>query len=178
LNSASLERLDVLDLAAGEGCPVVLSASVEGRMPVSAKERVASGQRIIEVATGRGLTLSALYVDALVLPVAVDADVGLQFLDAVRSLRSTYGRDVHLTGGLSNVSFGLPNRRLINDVFIDLAVGAGADSGIMDPVVNDPRRVFHLDRDTRAYELAADLITGRDPYALGFLAAYRAGELL
>jgi len=177
LNSASLERLDVLDLAAAEGCPVVLAASGEGAMPASANERVANGLRIIEAATGRGLTLDALYVDALVVPVAVDAEVGRHFLDAVRALRAAVGPDIHLTGGLSNVSFGLPLRRLINDVFIDLAAGAGADSGIIDPVANDPRRIFLQDRGSRAYQLAASLLTGRDPYATEFLTAYRAGEL-
>lgn len=177
LNSASLDRLDVLDLAAAEGCPVVLGASGDGAMPASADERVTNGRRIVEEATRRSLVLGSLHLDALVLPVAVDPEVGCHFLDAVRSLRATYGPEIHLTGGLSNVSFGLPARRLVNDVFIDLAVDAGADSGIIDPVVNDERRIFLQDRASRAYRLAADLLTGRDPYATRFLTAFRAGEL-
>lgn len=177
LNSASLERLDVLDLAVAEGCAVVLGASGEHGMPASAAERVANATRIVVEATRRGMALGALHVDPLVLPVAVEPEVGAWFLDAVRTLRTTYGPEIHITGGLSNVSFGLPLRKLLNDVFIDLAAEAGADSGIIDPVASDPRRIFAQDRTTRAHGLAADLLTGRDAFGMEFLTAYRAGEL-
>jgi 5-methyltetrahydrofolate--homocysteine methyltransferase len=177
LNSASLERLDVLDLAAEQGCPVVLGATGEQGMPASAGERVANATRIVEEATRRGMALGDLHVDPLVLPVAVEPEVGAWFLEATRALRATFGPEIHLTGGLSNVSFGLPLRKLVNDVFIDLAAEAGADSGIIDPVASDPRRIFAQDRSTRAYALAADLLTGRDPFGMEFLGAYRAGQL-
>ncbi len=177
LNSAALDRLDVLDLAAGEGCSVVLSATGMGAMPANAHERVANARALIEAATARGLGLGALYVDALVLPVAVDPAVGGYFLDAVGALRAAFGDEVHVTGGLSNVSYGLPARKLLNDVFIDLAVEAGADSGIIDPVANDPRRIAALDQEARPFVLARDLLTGADPYGGAFLAAFRAGQL-
>jgi 5-methyltetrahydrofolate--homocysteine methyltransferase len=177
LNSAALDRLDVLDLAAAEGCAVVLSATGAGSMPANADERVANARALIDAATARGLGLGALHVDALVLPVAVDPEVGGHFLDAVRALRAAFGAELHLTGGLSNVSYGLPARKLLNDVFIDLAVAAGADSGIIDPVANDPRRIAGLDRGARPYQLAADLLAGADPYGGEFLRAFRAGEL-
>jgi 5-methyltetrahydrofolate--homocysteine methyltransferase len=177
LNSASLERLEVLDLAAAEGCSVVLGAVGEKGMPASAAERVANGERIVGEATRRGLAHGSLFVDPLVLPVAVEPDVGAWFLEAVRELRAAFGPAIHLTGGLSNVSFGLPLRRLLNDTFVDLAIEAGADSGIIDPVANDPRRIVLQDRSTRAYQLAAAVLTGRDPFGMAFLTAYRAGEL-
>ncbi|HSW42557.1 MAG TPA: dihydropteroate synthase [Patescibacteria group bacterium] len=177
LNSASLERLDVLDLAAAEGCAVVLGASGERGMPASAAERVANATRVVDEAIRRGMALSALHVDPLVMPVAVEPEVGAWFLEAVRTLRATLGPEVHLTGGLSNVSFGLPLRKLLNDVFIDLAAEAGADSGIIDPVASDLHRIFAQERAGRAATLAADLLTGRDPFGMAFLTAYRAGEL-
>jgi 5-methyltetrahydrofolate corrinoid/iron sulfur protein methyltransferase len=177
LNSASLERLDVLDLAAAEGCAVVLGASGVHGMPASAAERVANAERIVEAATGRGMALGALHVDPLVLPVAVEPEVGAWFLEAVRILRAAYGPGIHITGGLSNVSFGLPLRKLLNDVFIDLAAEAGADSGIIDPVASDPRLIFTRGREGRARTLATNLLTGRDPFGMEFLSAYRAGEL-
>lgn len=177
LNSAALDRMEVLDLAASDGCAVVLSATGAGSMPANADERVTNGRALVEAATARGLGLGALHLDALVLPVAVDPEVGEHFLDAVRALRASFGAGLHLTGGLSNVSYGLPARRLLNDVFIDLAIAAGADSGIIDPVANDLRRIAGLDRGARPYQLAADLLTGADPYGGAFLAAFRAGEL-
>ena len=177
LNSASLERLEVLDLAGSEGCPVVLGAAGASGMPGSAAERVANATRIIEEASRRGIPLGGMHVDALVMPVAVEPEVGAWFLEAVSTLRQAHGSEIHLTGGLSNVSFGLPLRKLLNDVFINLAADAGADSGIIDPVASDPRRVFAQDRSSRAYSMAADLLTGRDAYGMEFLTAYRAGEL-
>jgi 5-methyltetrahydrofolate--homocysteine methyltransferase len=146
-------------------------------MPASAGERVDNATRIVEEATRRGIARSRLYVDPLVMPVAVEPEVGSWFLEAVRTLRERFGPEIHLTGGLSNVSFGLPARRLLNDVFIDLAAEAGADSGIIDPVASDPRRIFAQDRTSRAFGLATDLLTGLDPFGMEFLAAYRAGEL-
>jgi 5-methyltetrahydrofolate--homocysteine methyltransferase len=177
LNSASLERLDVLDLAGSERCPVVLGAAGASGMPGSAAERVANATRIIDEASRRGIPLGGMHVDALVMPVAVEPEVGAWFLEAVSTLRQAHGSEIHLTGGLSNVSFGLPLRKLLNDVFINLAADAGADSGIIDPVASDPRRIFTQDRSSRAYAMAADLLTGRDAFGMEFLTAYRAGEL-
>lgn len=177
LNSAALDRLDIVDLAAAEGCAVVLSASGARDLPSTARDRVSNARSIIEMAVARGLGLGALHVDSLVMPVAADPDVGGHFLDAVRALRSEFGTELHLTGGFSNVSFGLPARRLLNDVFIDLAAAAGADSGIIDPVANDLGRVFRQDRSARPYRLAAGLLTGADPYGGDFLVAFRAGSL-
>ncbi len=177
LNSAALDRLDVLDFAAGDGCGVVLSATGAGSMPANADQRVSNGRALIDAAVARGLDLAALYVDSLVLPVAVDPEAGRSFLDAVRALRAAFTAGLHLTGGLSNVSYGLPARRLLNDVFIDLAIAAGADSGIIDPLANNPRRIGGLDRAARPYRLASDVLTGADPYGGEFLMAYRAGEL-
>ncbi len=177
LNSAALDRLDVLDLAAAEACSVVISASGTGSMPANADQRVANARALIDAATARGMGLGSLHVDSLVLPVAVDPEVGCHFLDAVRALRTAVGPELHLTGGLSNVSYGLPSRKLLNDVFIDLAIAAGADSGIIDPVVNDLRRIATIDRGARPYRLAADLLAGADPYGGAFLTAFRAHEL-
>lgn len=73
---------------------------------------------------------------------------------------------------------GLPGRRLLNDVFVALAVEAGTDSGILDPVGADPARLFGMDRSSRAWSLAANLLTGRDPYGIEYLMAIRAGELV
>ncbi len=177
LNSASLERLDVLDLAAEHGCPVVVTAAGGTGLPASADERVANAMKIVQEATARGIPLERLHVDVIVLPVAVDPQAGGYVLGALRRLRADLGPAVHLTGGLSNVSYGLPLRKLINDTFIDLAAEAGADSGIIDPVASDLDRVFSQGRETRAYRLAANLLTGADEYGMEFLTAYRAGEL-
>jgi 5-methyltetrahydrofolate--homocysteine methyltransferase len=177
LNSASLERPEVLDLAARGECAVVLAASGRSGMPSDADERVANATALVGEALARGIPAAHCFVDPLVLPVAVEPDAPVHVLEAARRLRAEYGDAIHLTGGLSNVSFGMPERRLLNDVFIDLAAAAGIDSGIMDPVASDLTGVFAADRSTEAYRLAADLLEGRDPFGGEYVTAFRAGRL-
>jgi hypothetical protein len=177
LNSASVERLDVLEMAASAGCAVVVSAAGESGLPSGVDDRVANAERIVAEAASRGIAPNAMYVDPLVIPVAVEPEAGAWFLEAVTRIRQILGPEVHITGGLSNVSFGLPGRRLVNDVFIGLAADAGADSGIIDPVASDSARIFARDRGSHSYSLADDLLKGTDPYGMEFLRAFRAGEL-
>jgi 5-methyltetrahydrofolate--homocysteine methyltransferase len=101
----------------------------------------------------------------------------MAYLDAVRQLRARYGPDLHITGGISNVSFGMPARRLISDVFLDLCVQAGQDSGIVDPAAADIPGALAPDRDSERYRLARDLLTGVDLFGVEFLDAYRSGKL-
>ncbi|MHB8961158.1 MAG: dihydropteroate synthase [Candidatus Limnocylindrales bacterium] len=177
LNSASLEHPEVLDVAQEAGCAVILACSGPSGMPADTDDRVRNGIAIVELAIARQIPLEACFVDPLVLPVAVEPDAPSHVLGAARQLRAEYGPEVHLTGGLSNVSFGMPARRILNDVFIDLASAAGIDSGIVDPVASDLVRVFGADRDALAYRLASDLLLGRDPYGAEYMAAFRAGRL-
>lgn len=176
LNSASLERVEVLDLAAREECAVVIGAAGERTLPSDTATRVANTERILALAADRGIALDRCHLDPLVMPAGVDPDAGEAYLAAARQIRTHYGPDLHITGGLSNVSFGLPGRRLLNDVFIALAMDAGVDSGIIDPVGADFSRIFGYDRDEIAFRLAADLLEGRDAYGMEFLAAFRAGD--
>jgi cobalamin-dependent methionine synthase I len=177
LNSASLERLEALDLAVSANSPVIVTAAGDAGMPSNAEERVQNADRMIEAATERGISKDRLYVDPLVFPISVDGDFGDHCLDAIRELRERHGPEIHITGGMSNVSFGLPNRRLINDAFLMLAIEAGADSGIIDPVTNPPERALALDRSARPLELALDVLSGADRHCKAYMKAYRKGEL-
>jgi 5-methyltetrahydrofolate--homocysteine methyltransferase len=132
---------------------------------------------MIEMAQAHGLSLSDMHVDPLVIPIGVDAEAGSAYLDAVRQLRERYGPDLHITSGVSNISFGMPARRLISDVFLDLSVQAGQDSGIVDPVAADIASALRPDRDSESYRLAADLLTGVDMFGVEFIEAFRAGRL-
>ncbi|MFP5342223.1 MAG: dihydropteroate synthase [Candidatus Limnocylindria bacterium] len=176
LNSAAADRQDVLDLAVSRGCPVVLSSTGE-TMPSGTEERMVRAVEMIELAQAHGLALGDLHVDPLVIPIGVDADAGSHYLEAVRQLRERYGPELHITGGVSNVSFGMPARRLISDVFLDLCVQAGQDSGIVDPVAADIVAALTPDRQAEGYRLAADLLTGADAFGVEFIEAYRAGRL-
>jgi cobalamin-dependent methionine synthase I len=177
LNSASLERIDALDIAAKYELPVVVTASGSSGMPKDAEDRINHASQMVEAALAKGIPLERMYVDALVFPISVDSQFVIQCLDAFRRLRAKYGERIHLTGGLSNVSFGMPCRKLINEAFINLAVEAGADSGIVDPVASSLDRIFLADKQSRPYQLALDMLLGRDPGCVSYLEAYREGEL-
>jgi 5-methyltetrahydrofolate--homocysteine methyltransferase len=177
LNSASLERLEALDLARQLNIPVIVTAAGEKGMPQNDDERVVNASRMVDAALAKGSAISDIYIDALVFPISVESQFGNHCLQAIRRLRERYGPEIHITGGLSNVSFGLPCRRLINDVFIILAVESGSDSGIIDPVTSDLHSVFSVDRESRPFLLAQDMLLGRDRNCKNFLRAYRKGEL-
>jgi 5-methyltetrahydrofolate--homocysteine methyltransferase len=177
LNSASLERLEALDLARQYDAPVIVTAAGEKGMPQNEEERVANASRVVDAALAKGIAARDLYIDPLVFPISVDSEFGNHCLRAIRRLRERYGPEIHITGGLSNVSFGLPCRGLLNDTFIALATDAGADSGIIDPVASPLNRVFSIDRQSRPYQLAAEVLLGQDRNCKTFLRAFRKGEL-
>jgi 5-methyltetrahydrofolate--homocysteine methyltransferase len=177
LNSASLERTEALDLAAEMGGAVIVTAAGSAAMPSDAEERVANGTQMIERALARGIPMERIYVDPLVFPISVDGAFGEHCLSAIRQLRARFGPEIHITGGMSNVSFGIPQRRLINDVFLVLAVEAGADSGIIDPVATDVDAALARDRTARPYQLALDVLTGADRHCRAYMKAFRADEL-
>ena len=132
---------------------------------------------MIDTAVAKGIALKDIQVDLLVFPIAVDSAYGLHYLDAVRRIRDKYGPTIHITGGMSNVSFGIPSRKWINDVFMILAVEAGADSGIIDPVTSRPDKVFGIDHTSRPYQLAEDVLLGKDEHCANYISAWRQGEL-
>ncbi len=177
LNSASLERLDALDLALAYNAEIVVTAAGESGMPSGTSERVDNASRMVDAALEKGFPLGDIYVDPLVFPISVDKGFGLHCLDAIRELRSKYGCEIHITGGMSNVSFGIPGRKIVNDTFVVLAVSAGADGGIIDPVLSSPSEIFDTDRDSLGYRLAEDMLLGKDEYCKNYIRAWRKGEI-
>ena len=177
LNSASLERAEAVDLAVDHGARVIATAAGESGMPSDATQRVDNATQMVEAALAAGIAIGDIFVDPLVFPISVDGTFGLHTLDAIRTIRSRFGPDIHITGGMSNVSFGIPARKLMNAVFINLAVDAGADSGIIDPVMNPLSAVFAADRDSKPYRLAEDTLLGRDEFCANYIRAWRKGTL-
>ena len=177
INSVALERPEVFELVSAHNGRAVVTAAGESGMPSDAAERVDNASRLIEEALRRGIDVGDLHVDMLVFPISVDGAYGRHYLDAVEEIRSRYGEAIHVTGGLSNVSFGLPMRRIVNDTFIRLAIDAGADGGIIDPVQSRLGKVMNLDLAETRYALAADMLEGRDDYCMNYIGAYKDGRL-
>ena len=175
VNSASVERPEVLELCKDRGTPVVLSCTGKS-MPSGTQDRIDRAEEIIGIALEMGLPEESLFVDPLVIPIGVDPMAGQAYLDAVSTIRERFGDDIHITGGISNISFGLPARRIITDTFLDLCVGVGHDSGIIDPVA-DVGAALNPDRESEAYQLAAAMLKGEDAFGMAFIEAFRAGKL-
>lgn len=177
LNSASLERSDALDLAVEHQACVIITAAGASGMPEDDAQRVDHASQMIDAAVAKGIALEDIQVDLLVFPISVDSAFGLHFLDAVRAIREKYGPAIHITGGMSNVSFGIPARRLVNDVFVNLTIEYGADAGILDPVTRNIEKIVALDQSTPSYQLARRMLLGEDRNCKQFLRAYRKKEL-
>lgn len=167
INSISGEpdRLQgILPLAAERGCPVIALAMDAKEIPKSVDKRLEVIRRVIEATRASGVPDDRVYVDPLAMTIATDTNSALVTLDTMRAVRREYP-EAHLTMGLSNISFGLPARSYINRAFLTLALAAGLDSAILDP----------LDGEMMAALVAAELVLGHDRHCLNYTRAYRAG---
>lgn len=170
LNSITAERerfYAVVPLVKRYGCGVVALCLDDSGMPSSAEEAVQKGSGLVEGLLEAGVPAGDIYVDPLVRPVSTDSRAGVAVVEAIRILREKYP-GVQTICGLSNVSFGLPERRLLNQAFLVAAMTAGLDAVILDPL------------DTRLMALlkAAEAALGRDEYCARYLRAYREGRLV
>ncbi len=169
INSISGERgrLDgVLPLVRDTGCEVIALAMDDEGVPPSVEHRLTAVKRVLDELRGAGVPDDRVYVDPLVTAIAANTESGRIALETMRAVHAEYPH-VHITSGLSNISFGLPVRTLINRAFLTLALEAGLDTAILDP----------LDRELRKAILAVEVVVGRDRYCLNYTRAYRAGEL-
>ncbi|MBI1384353.1 MAG: hypothetical protein GC150_05540 [Rhizobiales bacterium] len=168
INSVSLEagRDVLIHLAKEQNCIIFGNGSGANGMPQNAAERVEFLTKLMGMMDAVGIPHDDIYLDPLVFPVGAGPQFGKDFLDAVKTLRERFP-EVHIFGGLSNVSFGLPNRKQLNDAFIILSIIAGCDSIMIDPLMNDPKEYIE-------FKYAAEVMTAQDEYALRYLAHVRA----
>jgi 5-methyltetrahydrofolate corrinoid/iron sulfur protein methyltransferase len=132
LNSASLDRPASVELACEMQIETVVSAAGADRLPTTVEERMTNYADILAKLTAAGLTHEQLHLDPLVFPQASVPTAANTVLETIRQVRATYPA-CHLTLGLSNVSAGLPERALLQDVFASLCMEAGGDGMIASP---------------------------------------------
>lgn len=163
INSFNLEdgRQELVGMAKERDALLFANASGSSGMPQDADGRVENLEQCMAMMDDGGVAPEDRFLDPLVFPVGAGPEFGAHYLDAVRRLRAEYP-DVHIFGGHSNVSFGLPNRKLLNQVFVTLSIQAGCDAAMLDPLMNPP-----LDFD--GFRLAADALTGVDEYSVKYL---------
>lgn len=169
INSISLEAerwKNLLPVLAGTELKVVALCMSDAGMPETADQRLAIADRLINGLVKNGVTLENIHVDPLVQPVSTRSDFGVHFLAAVEKIMGGFA-GVHSICGLSNISYGLPERRLLNRTFMTMAIARGLDGAIVNP----------LDRRMMTAIAAAEALAGRDDYCMTFIKAFRSGKL-
>jgi len=151
----------VFPLAQKYGAAVIGVITDENGIPASAQDRLGVARKLISVAGEYGLSPADIIIDPLALTVGADYQAGRVTLDAVRLIQTELGVNISL--GASNVSFGLPDRKIINVAYLALAIANGLTAAITDPTVPEIQNTL----------LACDLLLGRDEYAMRWIKAYR-----
>ncbi len=167
VNSVSGEekRLEsVLPVVRERGAAVIGLTMDDTGIPKTAEERVAVAEKILDRAAKLGIPAEDIIIDPLVLTVGSDSKAALVTLQTIELLRRTFGVNINL--GASNVSFGLPDRLTVNQAFLALAIQAGATCSITDPIK------------LGTVIKAADLLLGRDDYAMRYIKYFRTTEAL
>jgi len=168
INSFNLEpgRQELVAMAKERKALLFANASGQSGMPQNAEQRVANLTRCMAMMDAGGIPMEDRFLDPLVFPIGAGPDFGNHYLDAVRELRHRFPA-AHIFGGHSNVSFGLPNRKLLNQVFLELSVMAGCDTLMIDPVMNPPAEL-------NAFYFASRALTAKDEYSVQYLKYARA----
>ncbi len=169
INSISGEedRLrEVLPLVAEHGCRVLALALDGITVPESCEERMTVVRRLFQATRAAGVPDENVFIDSLVMTVATNSEACNVTLATMRTVKTEFPQ-AHLTAGLSNVSFGLPARTLLNRAFLTLAIEAGLDSAIMDP----------MDRGLMETLFATEALLGMDRNCGRYCRAYRDGKI-
>lgn len=138
----------------------------ESGMPSGLEDRVEKGRKVANMLLDSGVPPFDIYLDPLVLPISTERGNGISFLKALARLKELYP-DLNTIGGISNVSFGLPARRSLNQAFAVLAIGMGIDALIVDPT----------DKKLISLIFATDAILGRDEFCMNYISAVRKGRV-
>ena len=154
---SSLE--EILPLVKEFGLPVIGLTLDEKGIPAEASARLEIAHKIIERAEAIGIPREDVIIDTLTLSLGANVKAGLSTLDATRRVKEELG--VNQTQGCSNISHGLPNRPVLTGAYLAMAIEAGLTCPTVDVAL------------VRLAVLSADLVLGRDNYAMRFISAFR-----
>ena len=156
------ERLQaVLPLVARHGAAVIGLAHDEAGPSMDPQERLRVAQKIVQRASDHGIPPEDVIIDPMAMTVGADPNAANAALETIRLVREELGNN--LTLGASNISFGLPDRKIINASFLALAMGVGLTSAIANPLAEGARPTV----------MAADLLLARDPYGMAWIQEHR-----
>ena len=169
INSISMEadRLGpILEIITSNPCQVVALCMGQAAMPTTVEERFEVASILIQTLVKAGFPLEKIHVDPLIQPISVDRNMGLAALGTIKRVMEEFP-GVNTLCGLSNISYGLPKRHLINRNFLALAMSHGLSGAILDP----------NDQDLMSTLFSIDMLLGRDEYCMKFISAFQSGRL-
>ena len=169
INSISLEkdRYDtLLPFIAGTDLKVVALCMSDEGMPETSDDRMKIADKLVNGLLQKNVSIENIYVDPLVQPVSTNKMFGVDFLNAIEQIVTTF-KGIHTVCGLSNISFGLPNRPFLNQTFMSMAIAKGLDGAIVNP----------LDKKMMANIIAATALAGKDNFCMAYLKAFRDNRL-
>jgi len=170
INSITAEaaRKDaILPLVLESGAGIVALLMGDAGMPEDAAGRIAVAETLITELEEAGVPRERVYIDPLVRPISTDTRQSTEVLETVRTVMTGWP-GVHMVCGLSNISFGLPARNVLNTTFLALMIEAGLDGAIVDPT--EPRMVATI--------AAAEALLGNDDFCMGYIETHRAGQIV
>lgn len=165
VNSVSLEgnKIDTVFPVIADSDWSCIALLCDGKgIPQTAQQRVEIFTRILEKAAAYNIAPERLFIDPLVESIATTASSLLTFAETCRGVKQLCPQ-VHLTSGLSNISFGLPYRKAINQSFMVLAMQAGMDSAIVDPTSREMMGLIY----------ATKALLGEDDFCLEYISGFR-----
>ncbi|AET68337.1 Pterin binding enzyme [Desulfosporosinus orientis DSM 765] len=165
INSISLEkeRYDALiPVVAGTDLRVVALCMSDDGMPETMDQRLKIAEKLIDGLVKNNVPINNIYVDPLVQPISTNSTFAVEFINSVEAIMTRF-KGVHTMCGLSNVSYGLPVRKFMNQAFAIMAIGKGLDGLIINP----------LDKMMMASLVTAEALAGRDDFCVNYLKAYR-----
>ncbi len=166
--TAEPEKLESIgSLAVRHQAQLVALAMGANGIPSNVEERLTACEQIMAYLTRLGLEAGQIFFDPLVLPIATDTNQGMVTLKTLGQIKSRYPAAKTVLGA-SNISYGLPYRRLVNRAFLLMAAYTGLDAVILNPL------------DTKMMSLikTADMLVGKDPSCRGFIRSHRKGILV
>ena len=143
---------------------VALTCDNDG-IPETAEKKVAIAKDLIEKAADYDIAPDRIFIDPLVLALSAVNDCMLSFMDSVKMIKECYPT-VNTVSGLSNISYGMPYRKIVNMNFLTLALSAGMDAAIIDPE----------NRDMIATMYAVEALLNRDKHCRKYNKAFRQGK--
>ncbi|MCX5830525.1 MAG: dihydropteroate synthase [Deltaproteobacteria bacterium] len=169
INSITLESSrigGILPLVVERKAKVIALCLAEQGLAETTAKKVELAGRLIDKLSGAGVPIDDIYIDPLVYPLAVNPGSAQATLGAIGAITRNFP-GVHTICGLTNVSYGLPARKLINRTFLAAAITQGLDAAIIDPT----------DKLLYAMLKAATLVAGKDSFCRDYIRTFREGRL-